>query len=108
MLLSTFLKIFNNCFSEKLSTSIFIRIKSKLDLLIISCKVSGILLNDFFLVIKTCVFEKYGSWETVYNSQEWPNVMSQALSVGLTESYRCGNWPPIGHKCESCGVIGDG
>ena len=52
------------------------------------------------------LLRKYGSWEEMYLSEEWKIVIADAIASGLGEDYRCGSWPPPGHKCGECGVIG--
>jgi len=54
------------------------------------------------------LFRKYGSWGAVYETAEWQEVYKTAISCGLREGYRCGEWPYPGEKCHECGGIGDG
>jgi hypothetical protein len=50
--------------------------------------------------------EKYGTWDEVYGSPEWPGVLANAMAVGLPVTYKCGDWPTKGERCGECGVIG--
>ena len=52
------------------------------------------------------LLRRYGSWDDVYQSPEWPAVLSNAIAHGLPETYRCGDWPPPGQTCVICGVSG--
>lgn len=52
------------------------------------------------------LLRRYGSWEAVYASPEWPAVLEKAVACGLSDQYRCGSWPPVGQTCAVCGVIG--
>ena len=49
---------------------------------------------------------KYGSWEAMYESEEWPLVLELAMSFGADDWYRCGNWPYEGEVCAACGDVG--
>jgi len=49
---------------------------------------------------------QYGSWVAVYLSPEWPAVLENAINHGLPVTYRCGDWPPAGETCATCGVEG--
>jgi len=51
------------------------------------------------------LYVKYGSWDKVYESEEWPDVYSKSQAVGLREGFRCGDWPYKGQKCYSCGAV---
>jgi len=51
---------------------------------------------------------KHGSWDAVYQSDDWPEVLATAIKVGLPETYRCGDWPVLGEKCGACGKINHG
>lgn len=52
------------------------------------------------------LMRKYQSWDAVYASPEWPEVLAQAVAHNLGEDYRCGDWPPVGQVCSVCGVKG--
>ncbi len=46
-----------------------------------------------------------GSWEAIYATEAWQrDVKPLCDRLGM----RCGDWPPKGKTCATCGVIGDG
>lgn len=50
----------------------------------------------------------HGTWDAVYASPEWPAVLQDAIDSGLGENYKCGEWPRLGEKCWTCGLVGVG
>ena len=49
---------------------------------------------------------KHGEWDDVYQSKEWPDVLKNAIAVGLPDYYKCGDWPYPNEKCGVCGING--
>ena len=48
----------------------------------------------------------YGTWEATHASQEYiDNVHPKMVEVGLGD-IGCGDWPPPGHHCNTCGDTG--
>lgn len=48
-----------------------------------------------------------GSWEKVHTNKRYLNDVKPVLTeIGVTVD--CGDWPPPGETCGTCGVTGDG
>ena len=47
-----------------------------------------------------------GSWEAVHSSQEYQsNVKPKLIEIGIQQD--CGDWPPPGQTCKTCGQVGE-
>ena len=48
-----------------------------------------------------------GSWDKVHGNKRYLNDVKPVLTeIGVTVD--CGDWPPPGETCGTCGVTGDG
>ena len=52
------------------------------------------------------LYRQVGSWEKVYQMPEYPSVRAKLRTLGVVQD--CGEWPPVGVRCESCGGIDNG
>ena len=52
------------------------------------------------------LLRQLGSWESVHSSDEYAEVRVMIRSIGIEVD--CGDWPPSGVTCGTCGVSGDG
>jgi len=52
------------------------------------------------------LLRSFGSWDAVYESEEWQAVYQKSQEHGMREDFRCGDWPYRGETCATCGVKG--
>ena len=46
-----------------------------------------------------------GSWDTVHEDPRYIDLIRPTFEH-LAPEYNCGDWPPPGFRCESCGEVG--
>jgi hypothetical protein len=49
---------------------------------------------------------KYGSWDAAHASPEYIEHVKAKMNAVSGLGLDCGNWPPFGRKCNTCGEGG--
>lgn len=56
------------------------------------------------------LYEKYGSWNGVYESDEYKeDIVSELVKISIVFDrpyFNCGEWPTKGEVCTICGEVG--